>query len=88
MPNRALAADLILHNGEVQCMDASRTRASAVAVKNKRIVAVGGREVLELAGPNTHTIDLRGRTLLPGIIEGHVHAEWYGRDQLTLNLRR
>ena len=87
MPNRALAADLILHNGEVLCMNAARTRARAVATKGERIVAIGDEEVLELAGQGTRVIDLRGRTLLPGIIEGHVHAEWYGRDQLTLNLR-
>jgi len=87
MPHRALSADLILHNGEVLCMDAACTHARAVATKGKQIVAIGTEEVLELEGPHTRVIDLRGRTLLPGIIEGHVHAEWYGRDQLTLNLR-
>jgi predicted amidohydrolase YtcJ len=84
---RKIDADLILHGGTVLCMDAARSRARAVAVKNRRIVAVGGEELLELAGRDTRVIDLRGRTASPGIVEGHVHAEWYGRDQLTLNFR-
>lgn len=84
---RALHPDLLLHGGQVLCMDRARSRASAVAVSGKRITAVGGDDIAELAGPATRIIDLRGRTLLPGIIEGHVHAEWYGRDQLTLNFR-
>lgn len=87
MARHKLEADLILHGGTVLCMDRARTRASAVAVKNRRIVAVGSDDILELAGSGTQVIDLRGRTALPGFIEGHVHAEWYGRDQLTLNLR-
>jgi predicted amidohydrolase YtcJ len=87
MAKRALEADLVLHGGQVLCMDAKGTRARAVAVQGKRILAVGGDEVRELIGPRTEVIDLDGRTLLPGFIEGHVHAEWYGRDQLTLNFR-
>jgi predicted amidohydrolase YtcJ len=87
MAKRALEADLVLHGGQVLCMDAKGTRARAVAVQGKRILAVGGDEVRELIGPRTEVIDLDGRSLLPGFIEGHVHAEWYGRDQLTLNFR-
>lgn len=83
-----LEADLILNGGTVLCMNAGRTRASAVAVKGARIVAVGNAELLALAGPDTRVIDLHGRTAMPGFIEGHVHAEWYGRDQLTLNFRQ
>ncbi len=88
MTKRALEADLVVYGGNVLCMDQARTRASAVAVKGKRIVAVGAEDVLDLAGSNSQVIDLRGRMLLPGFIEGHVHAEWYGRDQLTLNFTR
>ena len=83
-----LEADLILHGGTVLCMNAARTRASAVAVRGTRIVAVGNAELLALAGRDTRVIDLHGRTAMPGFIEGHVHAEWYGRDQLTLNFRQ
>lgn len=69
-------------------MDDKATRARAVASKNGRIVAVGGDDILKLAGPRTEVIDLKGRTMTPGIIEGHVHAEWYGRDQLTWNFKK
>ena len=47
--------------------DAATSWARAVAVRGNRIVAVGGdREVMELAGPSTRVIDLRGRTVTPG----------------------
>ena len=87
MARSKLGADLILRGGVVLCMNAARSRASAVAVKNRRIVAVGADDLLDLVGSETHVINLRGRTVLPGFVEGHVHAEWYGRDQLTLNFR-
>ncbi|MCI4646372.1 MAG: amidohydrolase [Hyphomonadaceae bacterium] len=83
----AIQPDLILHNGQVLTMDAADTVASAVAVKNKRIVAVGDEGIANLAGPGTRVIDLKGRTLMPGFVEGHVHAEWYGRNQLTWNFK-
>ena len=84
----ALAPDLILVNGIVICMDGKATRSQAVAVKYKRILAVGRTdEIRQLARKETQIIDLRGRTLLPGFVEGHVHLEWYGRHQLQLNFK-
>lgn len=82
-----ISADLILHNGQVLCMDPEARRARAVAVKNGRIVAIGGDELAELAGEGTRVIDLAGRTLMPGFVEGHIHSEWYGRHQLTVNFK-
>jgi predicted amidohydrolase YtcJ len=57
-----LAPDLILHNGIVHTLDDDRPAASAVAVKDGRILAVGqDAEITPLAGSGTGMIDLRGR---------------------------
>ena len=49
-------------------------RADALAVRGGRILAVGGDDVRELAGPATEVVDLRGRLLLPGFQDAHIHA--------------
>jgi predicted amidohydrolase YtcJ len=64
--------DLRLVNGRIHTMDAGNTMATSAAITNGRFVAVGNR--IPAAGPNTRTIDLRGRTVVPGIIEGHIHS--------------
>lgn len=88
MLRNALNPDMILHNGNVICMDVVNTTAQAIAVKNKKIIAVGCSEDIRLlAGRNTEVIDLGGRTILPGFIDSHVHVEHYGRDQVQLSLR-
>ncbi|MCJ1961450.1 amidohydrolase [Novosphingobium mangrovi (ex Hu et al. 2023)] len=66
------AADLLLTNGEVVTMDPDHPFASAVAVRDGRIVAVGGAELSE-AYTAPETIDLAGRTLMPGFIDTHIH---------------
>ncbi len=70
-----MAADLVLTGGPVLTMDADRPRAEAVAVTTGRIVAVGSRaEVEDLTGPGTERVDLDGRTLMPGLIDPHMHS--------------
>ncbi len=92
------AADTILHNGKVLTVDANFSIAEAVAVRDSQILAVGtNNEVLRLAGPDTVKIDLKGRTVTPGLIHTHVHQEspgGYGSDltapqrkQYPLNFR-
>ena len=55
-------------------MDERFTIAQAVAVKGERIVAVGTtQDISRLAGPGTRRIDLRGRTVIPGLIDNHMH---------------
>jgi predicted amidohydrolase YtcJ len=63
-------ADLLFLNGP---MFGDRT-ATALAVRAGRILAVGGDEVRDLAGPRTEFVDLRGRLLLPGFQDAHIHA--------------
>jgi len=66
--------DLILSNGKVITVDEKFSIAQAVAVRGDRIVAVGTNEdVLRLAGPGTRRIDLRGRSVIPGLIDHHGH---------------
>jgi predicted amidohydrolase YtcJ len=68
------APDFILHNGLFTTLDRSNPTASAVAVKNGVFTAVGRtEEIMPLAGPSTRSVDLRGRRVLPGLIDNHLH---------------
>jgi predicted amidohydrolase YtcJ len=68
------AADLIISNGKIVTVDERFTIAQAVAVRGERIVAVGSnQEIARLAGPNTRRIDARGRAVIPGLIDNHMH---------------
>lgn len=68
-------ADLILSNGHIITMDGERGLASALAVRNGRIEAVGtDQAVSSCAGVTTKKVDLKGRTVLPGFIDVHTHA--------------
>ena len=68
------AADLLFTGGPLLTGGASPGRATALAVRDGRILAVGGDEVRALAGPKTEVVDLRGRLLLPGFQDAHIHA--------------
>ncbi len=66
--------DRILVNGRVHSPEATVPIASAVAIRGDRIVAVGSdRAIGELAAPSTRVEDLRGATLIPGLIDAHNH---------------
>ena len=81
------SADLVFVNGAVYTVDAVRRWAQAVAVKDGRIAAVGiDADVKELVGPATEVIDLRGRMLLPGFQDAHVHPPASGVDMLLCDL--
>jgi predicted amidohydrolase YtcJ len=75
-PVHAEDADLILHGGKVVTVDGSFSIAQALAVKGDRIVKVGSDiEVLtSQRGPRTQVVDLKGQTVLPGLIDSHSHA--------------
>jgi len=72
----AANADLILRNGKVITVDKSFTVSQAVAVRDGKISAVGSDAAIVKAerGPQTRVIDLNGKTLLPGLVDSHVHA--------------
>ncbi len=68
------APDLVLSNGKIITVDERFSIAQAVAIKGDRIVAVGtNQEMARLAGTNTRRIDLRGRAVIPGLIDNHMH---------------
>ena len=68
------AADLVLTNGKIVTVDDRFSIAQAVAITGDRVMAVGtNQEITRLAGPATRRIDLRGRTVTPGLIDNHMH---------------
>jgi predicted amidohydrolase YtcJ len=93
-------AELVFAGGAVYTADASRLRvtpaaaadggpASAVAVVGGRIEAIGNaadRDIQDLIGPATEVIDLRGRALLPGFQDAHVHPAFAGITMIGCNL--
>lgn len=82
-----MKADLLLHNARIYTVDRARPWAEAVACAKGRIVAVGSYEELAgLAGPDTEIIDARGRLVLPGLTDAHVHFRQFAirRHQISL----
>jgi predicted amidohydrolase YtcJ len=74
LAGQAQQADVIYYNGKITTVWDQRPAAQAVAISGDRFVAVGSdAEVLRTAGPGTRKIDLRGYSVLPGLIDGHVH---------------
>jgi len=67
--------DLVLYNGKIITVDDDFSIAQAVAVKGDRIIAVGTNgDVRKLASSSTRSIDLNGKTVLPGLMDSHVHS--------------
>jgi predicted amidohydrolase YtcJ len=74
MPALAQSADTILINGKIVTLAGSATQ-EALAVRDGKVIAVGrSAEIRNLAGPNTKVIELAGRTVIPGLIDSHMHA--------------
>lgn len=71
-----MSGDLLLTGGRVRTLDATGCVAEAVLVEDGRIAAVGtSRDLTGRARPDTRTLDLAGRTVLPGLIDAHAHLE-------------
>ena len=71
---QAQTADTILVNGKIVTVDDRFTIAEALAIRGQRIVAVGtNADIEKLKGPQTRTIELDGRTVIPGLIDNHAH---------------
>lgn len=72
---QAQPADLIVTNAKIATLDAAASTAQALAVRDGHIVAVGNAtQMRTLAGPMTRTVDAGGRTVIPGLIDSHMHA--------------
>ncbi|KAB0459277.1 amidohydrolase [Agrobacterium radiobacter] len=67
--------DLILHNGQLTTLDRTNPSATAVAIKDGLFLQVGADgDIMRLAGPQTKIIDLKGKRVLPGLIDNHTHV--------------
>ena len=73
-------ADMVVTNAKVALMDPSRTVAEAIAVKDGKVMATGTSDELSaLIGDSTQVIDGKGRTLIPGLNDSHLHLTRGGR---------
>ncbi|MGK4003982.1 amidohydrolase [Sorangium sp. So ce1036] len=86
-PPRA-PADLVITAGVVRTMDPGNPRAEAVAVRGERIAFVGSAaDAHAFIGPGTRVVDLPGRAVVPGLVDGHVHLYGLGVALETLSVR-
>ena len=75
LPSAAQAPDTVLVNGKILTVDARFSTREAMAIRDARIVALGSSaDIRKTAGARTRVIDLAGRTVIPGLIDSHLHA--------------
>ena len=80
-------ADLVLRGGRIATVDASLGEAQALAVNGFTITAVGSNDqIARYVGPSTEVVELNGRRVIPGFIEGHGHYLSLGRARQILDL--
>lgn len=79
--------DAIYYNGNIYTVDPLQPGAQAMAIEDGRIIAIGGdEEILVLAEPSTKLVNLQGRFVMPGFIEGHAHLVGVGEMQQQVQL--
>jgi predicted amidohydrolase YtcJ len=79
-----MIATLVLTNGHIYTLDPTRPHATAVAIRDNKILGLGRNDEMKaLLGPGGEWIDLAGRCVTPGLVDAHVHFQWY-----SLNLQR
>ena len=83
-----MKANLVFINGEVITADKQNSIVESVAIKDNRIIGVGSNlEMKEFIGEKTEVIDLAGKSLLPGLIDSHIHLVLYGVFQLNISCK-
>ena len=81
------AADLIVTNARIYTVDERRPFGDAMAIAGGRVLFVGSqRGALALRGPRTRVVDLDGRTIIPGMVDAHVHLLGLGMALRTVDL--
>ena len=81
--------DVVLINGKILTMDARSSAAEALAVRDGRILAVGGNAAIKsLAGARTRVLDVAGKTVVPGMIDTHIHFRAAGLGEYVVVLGR
>jgi predicted amidohydrolase YtcJ len=81
---RGQSADLVLYNGKVVTVDEAFSIRQAIAVRDGKVIAVGGNEVRNQFSA-ARVIDLRGRMLMPGFFDTHIHLAGHSRRYIDLN---
>lgn len=82
------AADLVVVNANIQTIDSKRPTARSLAVVGDRIVAIGSDgDIKPLIGPRTRVIDAKGRLIIPGFNDAHVHFLETGQQLSSVDLR-
>lgn len=82
-----MSADLVLINGNIHTMDARAPHVEAIAIRGDRILAVGSNHaVRDLLAPGGRVADLGGRTVVPGLIDAHLHFLSYGLSLREIDL--
>ena len=85
--NNQESATIIIHGGNIYTVDESQPTVEAVAIKDNKILFAGSFDEAEsYKGDQTETIDLKGKTMTPGLIEGHGHFMGLGYNELNLDL--
>ena len=96
----AQGVDTVFVNGKIVTVDSQSSIRSALAIRDGRIAAVGtDADIRRIAGPGTRVVDLQGRTVIPGLIDSHIHAtraalsfstevNWIGATSLAEGLSR
>jgi predicted amidohydrolase YtcJ len=73
--------ETVLYDGQIRTVDADDSGVEAVVIRDGRFLAVGTTDgIRELAGPETEERDLGGRTVVPGLIDSHIHLRQVGMD--------
>ena len=83
-----MQADIALINGNMITINPSKPQAQAVAIKDNKIIQMGtNREIKPLIKEKTKVIDLKGKTVLPGFIDTHIHVAGFGKALTEIGLR-
>ncbi len=84
---QSIAADLVVTNANFRTMDEKRTVVRSLAVLSGRIVAVGSdSDTKKLVGPKTRVIDAKGKTIIPGLNDAHLHFMATGAQRSQIDL--
>lgn len=85
---QAIAADLVITNAHIRTMDAKRTVAQSIALLNGKIIAIGtDSDTRSMIGKTTRVIDAKGKLVLPGFNDAHVHFMGTGEQLSSVDLR-
>ena len=79
--------DLIIYGGTIYTVDSTNSKVESVAVRDGKIYQIGGfNKISSLINKNTKVIDLEGKIMIPGFIEGHAHIMGTGYNQKNIDL--